>query len=60
MFTGLVQESWAGRAGRRGRRRRAPAVEAPLAGELGEGDSVAVNGVCLTAVELGGGASPPT
>jgi riboflavin synthase len=28
------------------------AVESPLAGELREGDSVAVNGVCLTAVGL--------
>jgi riboflavin synthase len=28
-------------------------VESPLARELGEGDSVAVNGVCLTAVGIG-------
>ena len=28
------------------------AIESPLAGELSEGDSVAVNGVCLTAVGL--------
>jgi riboflavin synthase len=28
------------------------AIETPLAGELSEGDSVAVNGVCLTAVGL--------
>jgi riboflavin synthase len=28
-------------------------VRSALAGELGEGDSVAVNGVCLTAVEVG-------
>jgi riboflavin synthase len=27
-------------------------VASPLAGELGEGDSVAVNGVCLTATEV--------
>ena len=26
-------------------------VETPLAGELGQGDSIAVNGVCLTAVD---------
>jgi riboflavin synthase len=29
-------------------------VESPLARELGEGESVAVNGVCLTAAEVGG------
>ena len=28
------------------------AIETPLAGELNEGDSIAVNGVCLTAVGL--------
>jgi riboflavin synthase len=31
------------------------AVRTALAGELSEGDSVAVNGVCLTAVRIGGG-----
>jgi riboflavin synthase len=31
------------------------AIESPLAGELSEGDSVAVNGVCLTAVGVDGG-----
>jgi riboflavin synthase len=31
-------------------------IETPLAGELREGDSVAVNGVCLTAVRLEPGA----
>ncbi len=31
------------------------AVETALAGEIGEGDSVAVNGVCLTATGIGGG-----
>lgn len=31
------------------------AVRTPLARELSEGDSIAVNGVCLTAVGLGGG-----
>ena len=30
------------------------AIESPLARELSEGDSIAVNGVCLTAVGLGG------
>jgi riboflavin synthase len=50
MFTGLVQgmgtvESLAGGAG--GTHLR---ISAPLASELSEGDSVLVNGVCLTAV----------
>jgi riboflavin synthase len=31
------------------------AIESPLAGELADGDSVAVNGVCLTAVGVDGG-----
>jgi riboflavin synthase len=30
-------------------------VATPVAGELGEGDSIAVNGVCLTAVSIDGG-----
>jgi riboflavin synthase len=30
-------------------------IETPLAAELQHGDSVAVNGVCLTAAEVGGG-----
>ncbi|HZU39660.1 MAG TPA: riboflavin synthase [Solirubrobacteraceae bacterium] len=30
-------------------------IESPLAAELGEGDSVAVDGVCLTAVAVGDG-----
>ncbi|MGZ4276215.1 MAG: riboflavin synthase [Solirubrobacteraceae bacterium] len=32
------------------------AIASPLAGELGEGDSVAVNGVCLTATHVHDGA----
>lgn len=56
MFTGLVAD--------RGTVRRVDTdgggarieVETPLAGELREGDSVAVNGVCLTAVATNGGA----
>ena len=51
MFTGLVQDL--------GRSRRSSAtadgarltIATPLAAELAEGDSIAVNGVCLTAVE---------
>jgi riboflavin synthase len=30
-------------------------IDTRLAGELGEGDSIAVNGVCLTATEIGDG-----
>jgi riboflavin synthase len=55
MFTGLVQGL--GRI-----ERTVPSddgvvltVSSPLAGELSEGDSVAVNGVCLTATAVNGG-----
>jgi riboflavin synthase len=49
LFTGLIAHS--GRIERGGSRL---AVETSLAGELGEGDSIAVNGVCLTAVAVDG------
>ncbi|MBA2580807.1 MAG: riboflavin synthase [Thermoleophilaceae bacterium] len=55
MFTGLVATTGALRALDRtsdGVRLR---VESALAAELEQGDSVAVNGVCLTAVEVSGG-----
>jgi riboflavin synthase len=55
MFTGLVQDL--GRivsADRNGDGARVT-VETSLAGELVEGDSVAVNGVCLTATNVGDG-----
>lgn len=55
MFTGLVQDL--GRivsADRNGDGARVT-VETTLAEELSEGDSVAVNGVCLTATEIGDG-----
>src|SRR5689334_2988444 len=55
MFTGLVQDL--GRivsADRNGDGAKVT-VETSLAGELVEGDSVAVNGVCLTATEVGDG-----
>jgi riboflavin synthase len=55
MFTGLVADL--GRIGgveRSGDGVRL-AVETDLASELGEGDSVAVNGVCLTATEVAQG-----
>jgi riboflavin synthase len=51
MFTGLVQERGTVRAVERGDRGVRLRISAPLAGELRPGDSVAVNGVCLTAVE---------
>jgi riboflavin synthase len=47
VFTGLV----AGRGTIRSMRDGRLEVETPFGGELAEGDSVAVNGVCLTAVE---------
>ena len=55
MFTGLVQE-----VGRVSGRERSNGgvrltIEASLASELAEGDSVAVNGVCLTAVSVADG-----
>ncbi|MGZ4185796.1 MAG: riboflavin synthase [Solirubrobacteraceae bacterium] len=55
MFTGLVQDL--GRivsADRNGEGARVT-VQTALAEELSEGDSVAVNGVCLTATEVGDG-----
>jgi riboflavin synthase len=55
VFTGLVQDL--GRivsADRNGDGAKVT-VETSLAGELVEGDSVAVNGVCLTATEVGDG-----
>jgi len=56
LFTGLVAE-----LGRVASIERSPdgarlRIEAAFASELGEGDSVAVNGVCLTATEVDGGA----
>jgi riboflavin synthase len=53
MFTGLVQDL--GRivsADRNGEGARVT-IESALAAELHEGDSVAVNGVCLTATQIG-------
>ena len=51
MFTGLVAGKGVVRALRNGRLE----VETPLATELAPGDSIAVNGICLTAVEPNGG-----
>ena len=52
MFTGLVQDRGEVQALADGRLE----VRTRLAGELAEGDSVAVNGVCLTATAVGDGA----
>jgi riboflavin synthase len=51
LFTGLVAGKGVVRALRDGRLE----VETPLAGELSPGDSIAVNGVCLTATERANG-----
>jgi riboflavin synthase len=51
MFTGLISHT--GRVEKTGARL---SVATPLAGELERGDSIAVNGVCLTAVAIDGGA----
>jgi riboflavin synthase len=49
MFTGLISHT--GRIQQTGSRL---SVHTPLAAELEQGDSIAVNGVCLTAVEIDG------
>jgi len=54
MFTGLVQELGTVAAVEQTDDGVRLVVEAPLAAELKPGDSVAVNGVCLTAVEPSG------
>jgi riboflavin synthase len=51
MFTGLVEQM--GEVRKAGTRL---AVATPLAAELARGDSIAVNGVCLTAVDIAEGA----
>src|SRR3954467_3496625 len=54
MFTGLVEDLGTVVAVDRTADGAALTVESPLARQLGEGDSVAVNGVCLTAVGICG------
>ncbi len=49
MFTGLIADLGSIGAIERGGEGVTLAVRTSLAGEVGEGDSVAVNGVCLTA-----------
>ena len=53
MFTGLVETTGTVSDVERDGDGARIEVATPLAGELAEGDSVAVNGVCLTAVEVG-------
>ena len=52
MFTGLVQSLGTVSEVHETTDGVRVAIESPLAGELKEGDSIAVNGVCLTAVGL--------
>ena len=54
MFTGLIADLGEIREVRRSRDGTRLTVSSALASELSEGDSVAVNGVCLTAVEVDG------
>ena len=54
MFTGLVAGTGTVGAAEHGPEGTRLRVATPLAAELSQGDSVAVNGVCLTAVEVGG------
>src|SRR3954469_8814 len=54
MFTGLVEDLGVVVAVDRTAAGAALTVESPLARELGEGDSIAVNGVCLTATGICG------
>jgi riboflavin synthase len=56
MFTGLVADTGTIRALERDGDGVRLTVETTLAGELAQGDSVAVNGVCLTARDPGAGA----
>lgn len=55
MFTGLVQDLGQVSQARRSVRGMRLSVASGLVGELSEGDSVAVNGVCLTATSVDGG-----
>ena len=52
MFTGLVAGTGEVKAAERGPEGLRLHVETPLAGELSSGDSIAVNGVCLTATDI--------
>jgi len=54
MFTGLVQDVGVVESVERGSEGARLRIATPLAAEVRPGDSVAVNGVCLTATEVGG------
>jgi len=56
VFTGLVQTTGSVRSIEREDEGVRLTVASPLAAELSEGDSIAVNGVCLTAAEAEAGA----
>jgi riboflavin synthase len=53
VFTGLIADLGTVTALERDGEGATLRIESRLAGDLGEGDSVAVNGVCLTATEVG-------
>lgn len=55
MFTGLIEDIGTVRSLQRSARGATIEVEARFAHELARGDSVAVDGACLTAIEIGGG-----
>jgi riboflavin synthase len=55
MFTGLIEAVGGVDAVERGRDGLRLRIATPLAGELAAGDSIAVNGVCLTATACDGG-----
>ena len=55
MFTGLIADLGSVTALRAQRRRRDAEIRTPLAAQLSEGDSIAVNGVCLTATAIDDG-----
>ena len=56
MFTGLVADLGTVESVERGDEGARLRIRTALAGELAEGDSVAVNGACLTATAIGDGA----
>lgn len=55
MFTGLIADLGSVTALDQDGEGATLAISSKLAGEIGEGDSVAVNGVCLTAVDVDAG-----
>jgi riboflavin synthase len=52
MFTGLIADLGSVTALQRGEDGATVEIRTPLAGELTDGDSIAVNGVCLTAMNI--------